>query len=83
MVELYDEFGEQAIEDFKSERLQSYYRAYPELAAPAIGAWARADELRRGVLDRLVFKAPGQYGALREAVRAHLVMQGDLVRVSH
>ncbi|MFC1611321.1 transposase [Myxococcota bacterium] len=49
----------------------------------SIDAWNRADELRRGVLNRLIFKAPGQYGALREAVRAHLVMQGDLVRAKN
>jgi transposase len=48
-----------------------------------IDAWARADELRRGVVKRLIFKAPGQYGTLREAVRAHLAMQGDLVRAKN
>ena len=48
-----------------------------------IDAWARADELRRGVIKRLIFKAPGKYGVLREAVRAHLAMQGDLVRAKN
>lgn len=49
----------------------------------AIDAWARADELRRDAIERRVFKAPGTYGALREAVRAHLVMQQNLVRAKN
>jgi len=46
-------------------------------------AWARADELRRGAIGRRIFKEPGKYTALREAVRAHLAMQTDMIRAKN
>jgi transposase len=45
-----------------------------------IDAWKLADELRRDAITRPVFKAPGQFRELREATRAHYVMQKDKVR---
>jgi len=46
----------------------------------ALDACKLADELRRDALSRPVFKAPGQFRELREAVRAHGVLQRDKVR---
>ena len=43
-------------------------------------AWARADELRRGAVARMVYKAPRRFTALRQAVRVHGMVQVDLVR---
>jgi transposase len=43
-------------------------------------AWARADELRRGAVARMVYKAPHRFTALRQAVRVHGMVQVDLVR---
>jgi transposase len=43
-------------------------------------AWKRADELRRGTLERPVFKAPNRFTALRAAVKADTVTQRDMVR---
>ena len=43
-------------------------------------AWKRADELRRGTLERPVFKAPNRFTALRAAVKADSVTQRDMVR---
>jgi transposase len=45
-----------------------------------IDTWKRADELRRNDIKRPVYKAPAQFRALREAVRAHSVTQRDMVR---
>lgn len=45
-----------------------------------IDAWKLADELRRDAVSRRVYKAPGCFRDLREAVRAHHVMQKDKVR---
>ena len=36
LEDLYEEFKEQAIEEFTSERLRSYYLANPLLAKPAL-----------------------------------------------
>jgi transposase len=43
-------------------------------------AWQRADELRRGDIKRMVYKAPGKFTALRAAARAYEVTQRDMVR---
>ena len=43
-------------------------------------AWKRADEMRRGTIDRPVFKAPDRFTALRAAVKAYIVTQRDMVR---
>lgn len=45
-----------------------------------IDAWKLADELRRDAISRPVYKAPGCFRELREAVRTHCVMQKDKVR---
>ena len=45
-----------------------------------IDAWKLADELRRDAISRPVYKAPGCFRELREAVRTHHVMQKDKVR---
>ena len=47
-------------------------------------AWALAEALRRGAIDVCVFKAgAGPLGGLREAVRAHRFVTGDVVRVKN
>lgn len=46
-----------------------------------VDAWELADKLRKGDLEGFVYKAPGKFAALREAVRAHRMLQGDVVRV--
>jgi transposase len=46
----------------------------------SIDAWSLADGLRRGVLPTPVFKAPGSFTGLRQAMRAHQLIQRDLVR---
>lgn len=45
----------------------------------AIDAWKLADDIRTGRC-KPVYKAPGQFTALREAVRGHQVLQRDMVR---
>lgn len=49
----------------------------------AIDAWKRADELRRGAISRPVYKSPGQFRALRAAVRAYQFHLNDVVRVKN
>jgi len=49
----------------------------------SIDAWSLADELRRGELNRLVYKAPSTYRPLREAVRCYEGMTRDTVRVKN
>jgi transposase len=46
----------------------------------SVDAWQRADELRRGDIKRMVYKAPGKFTALRAAARAYEVTQRDMVR---
>lgn len=46
-------------------------------------AWARAEELRVGSLETKVFKAPKEFGGLREAVRSHWVLTQDTTRVKN
>jgi len=48
-----------------------------------LDAWKRADELRRGEINRVVYKKPKQYRSLREAVRFHQVIVSDLVRAKN
>jgi transposase len=43
----------------------------------------RAEELRTGALRSVVYKAPGQFGGLREAVRTYGMMTSDVVRVKN
>jgi hypothetical protein len=45
-----------------------------------LDAWGRADEIRTGSIKRPIFKAPGIYSALREAVRAHAALTKDVTR---
>ena len=45
LEDLYEEFKEQAIEEFTSERLRSYYLANPLLAKPALDSLAEARNL--------------------------------------
>jgi len=49
----------------------------------SIDAWARADEMRRGELDRLVYKAPSTYRPLREAVRCYEGVIRDSVSIKN
>ena len=44
-------------------------------------AYALAEKLRTGSLDLPIFKAPRQFGALRELSRMHLTLVRDVVRV--
>ena len=46
----------------------------------SVDAWKRADELRRGEIKRMVYKAPCKFTALRAAARAYEVTQRDMVR---
>lgn len=46
-------------------------------------AWTRADELRTGAITTRVYKAPVHLSALRNAVRSHLMMVRDVVRVKN
>jgi len=48
-----------------------------------IDAWTRAEELRQRNFSNPVYKAPGQYRMLREAVRSHLVLQRDVTRTKN
>jgi transposase len=49
----------------------------------SLDAWALADELRRGAIQRVVYKAPQKFTALREAVRAYEICQRDMVRAKN
>ena len=49
----------------------------------SIDAWSLADQLRRGELSRFVFKEPGTYRPLREAVRCYDGMVRDSVRIKN
>ena len=44
-------------------------------------AYGLAEQLRTGSLDRVVFKAPAEFRALREVATVHRALTGDLVRV--
>ncbi len=44
-------------------------------------AYGLAEKLRTGSLDRVVFKAPAEFRALRELATVHRALTGDLVRV--
>jgi transposase len=46
-------------------------------------AWARAEELRVGAIRTRVYKAPQHLAALRNAVRAHAMAVGDVVRAKN
>ena len=46
-----------------------------------IDAYGLAERHRTGQLEQTVFKAPSEYGLLREQARHHLVVGRDLVRV--
>lgn len=46
----------------------------------SVDAWNRADELRRGTIERPVYKAPDRFTALRAATKAYVVTQRDMVR---
>ncbi len=47
----------------------------------AIDAFKLAEALRTGSIRRSVFKAPGELGRLRELVRVHSMLVGDVMRV--
>jgi transposase len=46
----------------------------------SIDAWQRADDLRRGDIRRMAYKAPQKFTALRAAARSYEVTQRDMVR---
>lgn len=46
-------------------------------------AWRLAEDLRRGALDRIVYKGVGKVAALRDAVRAHRLVTQDVARVKN
>lgn len=46
-------------------------------------ALERAEELRTGVLKKVVYKAPRRFSGLREAVRTHGMITRDVVRVKN
>lgn len=46
-------------------------------------AWTRAEELRTGAIETRVYKAPAHLSALKNAVRGHLMVVGDVVRVKN
>jgi transposase len=47
----------------------------------AVDAFRRAEELRTGSIKTSVFKAPGEFGRLRQVARVHGMLVGDVVRV--
>jgi transposase len=49
----------------------------------ASDAWRLAEDLRRGAVDTRVYKAVGQMGALREAVRGHRLLTQDVARLKN
>jgi transposase len=49
----------------------------------SIDAWALAEQIRQGKIQRPVFKAPGIYSELRAAVRAHQALVSDSVRAKN
>ncbi len=46
-------------------------------------AWRLAEDLRRGALDRIVYKGVGKMAALRDAMRAHRLLTQDVARVKN
>jgi transposase len=46
-------------------------------------ALALAERLRRGTLDKIVYKGVGPYTALRECVRAHRMISSDVLRAKN
>lgn len=46
----------------------------------SVDAWQRANELRRGDIKRMVYKAPNKFSALRASARAYEVTQCDMIR---
>ncbi len=46
-------------------------------------AWALAEELRKGSLQTLIYKAPRRMSGLRDAVRGYVMLTGDQVRVKN
>lgn len=49
----------------------------------AIDAWALADQLRKGGLKGVVYKAPSRFAGLREAVHAQRIVTRDMVRAKN
>lgn len=49
----------------------------------ASDAWRLAEELRRGALDTIVYKAVGRVAGLRSAVRAHRLLTQDVARLKN
>lgn len=49
----------------------------------SLDAWALADALRREALPRTVYKAPGRFTELREAVRSYKRLTQDVVRAKN
>jgi hypothetical protein len=49
----------------------------------SIDAWSLANDLRCGTKSSKVFKSPGRFRELREAVRAYQAIHGDLVRIKN
>jgi transposase len=46
----------------------------------AIDGWALADLLRRDAVERIVFKSPQSFTALRQAARGYVAVQSDMIR---
>jgi transposase len=46
-------------------------------------AWRLAEDLRRGVVDRIVYKGVGKMAALRDAMRAHRLLTQDVTRIKN
>lgn len=56
---------------------------HSEQKSDSIDAWSLADKIRTGSIARPIFKAPGVYGELRAAVRAHRVLVEDRTRAKN
>ena len=51
--EWYSEVFSEAVEEFTSERLRSYYLAHPSLAVPAFEMYSEAMAVRQGISGTL------------------------------
>jgi transposase len=56
---------------------------HPGIKSDAHDAWNLAEQLRIGGVKRRVFKSPGQFGALRAAVRGYEILTRDTVRTKN
>jgi transposase len=83
---------EGALSDWLYEELEPLVKHFVVIQPPQgergqksdlLDAWKLADRTRRGDVPAQVYKEPFRFRELREAVRAHLVLQRDMVRAKN